>query len=279
MTAVRITASVGLPPKGYFIQWTTDDATESGQYVFELFRSGGPVGPWEPVTGPISNTYSHFDDFTVPTAKTTALELRPNLFGLFREFVYRIVMTSPSGKTYEAIADIGANFDGAPADVKMNQYLRKIIRDFRLTLKFNGTPCMLLKRRRWGVRCVCVDKATKEIMRASCKKCWGTGLVGGYWAPFPLAVRRNTGTNGSVIAPAGKGDSNDVKFWMADFPNVEQDDLLVFLKDQRRFRLDQATQTEIRLRLAHQVVSAQEIEHGNILYQLPVRLDQSKPLY
>lgn len=279
MTAVRIVATVGLPPKGYLVQWTTDGATESGAYSFELFRSGGPKGPWEAVTGPITNTYSHFDDFTVPTAKTTSLELRPNLFGLFREFVYKVVMTTPSGAVFEAIDDVGATFDGNPSDVKMNQYLRKIVRDFQVTLKFNGTPCALLKRRRWGTRCVCVDKATKEVMRASCKKCWGVGLVGGYWDPYPLLVRRNTGTNASLITPNGKSDSNDIKFWMADFPAVEQDDILVFLKDQKRFRLDQSTQTEIRLRPAHQVVSAQEIERGHILYQLPVRLDQDKPLY
>lgn len=48
-----------------------------------------------------------------------------------------------------------------------------------------GVPGHLLKARRQGVRCACVNPTTRERGNSSCATCYGTGFVGGYHPPLP----------------------------------------------------------------------------------------------
>lgn len=273
MTAIEITAITPLYPNGFFLQWDLKDASDSGSYVFDVYRSGWREGPWDPIATGLTDRYAFTDKFELPYTVTSESVLRPNQLALYRAFWYRVVVTTPSGKVFEVIEDYHPRDDGALNDRKMNQYQRKATRDFRLSLKFNGTKCAILKRRHWGARCGCVDKKTREIVRSSCKICWGTGLVGGYWAPHVTYARRNVTTNASAVTAQGKSDATDTKFWMPDFPSLENEDVIVFFRDRSRWRIDQTVGTEIRLQFVHQVVSAQMIDHSHILYQLPVDPD------
>jgi hypothetical protein len=279
MLSIKIVAIAALYPDGFFVQWTLDGATESGIYTFDVYRSGAANGPWDQIASGLKDQYAFIDKFELPFPATTENVLRPNQLNLFREYVYRVVVTAPSGATAEVVDDNNPLFEGAINDLKMNQYHRKAQRDFRLSLKFNGTRCVVLKRRRWGVRCDCVDKKTREIVRAACKKCWGTGLISGYWTPFATYARRNVSTNTSAVTPENKSDSNDAKIWMPDYPTLETDDIIVFMKENSRWRADQSTQTQIRLQDVHQVVSAQSLDHSHIIYRLAVDPRQIKPLY
>lgn len=276
--SVDIKAVTPLYPHGFFVQWDVRDAVESGEYKFDVYRSGWNEGPWDLIASGLTNQYAFVDRLTAPFAATSEEVLRPNQLALYRPFWYRVVVTSPSGKTAEVIDDYHPRDEGALNDLKMNQYQRKALRDFRLSLKFNGTKCFILKRRHWGVRCDCTDKKTREIVRSSCKKCWGTGIVGGYWNPHVTYARRNVTTNASAVTPQGKSDTTDTKFWMPDYPSLECDDVIVFLRDKSRWRIDQTVGTEIRLQPVHQVVSAQVIDRSNILYTLPVNPDVVNPL-
>lgn len=266
-------------PTGFFVQWTLRDATESGVYKFDVYRGGSIEGPWEPVALGLENQYATIDNFTNPFPNTNEDRLRPNQLNLYRLFVYRVVVTSPSGKTAEGQLDNAPLDEGALNDRRMVQYARKLIRDFRLSLKFNGTRCVIIKRRHWGVRCECVDKKTKEIVRGACRKCWGTGIVDGYWAPFVTYVRRAAGSNATAVTPENKSDSSDAKLWMPDYPALETDDVVIFMKENTRWRVDQSTSTQIRLQDVHQVVSAQALDRGHILYRYLLDPRQINPLY
>jgi len=279
MLQLKIVAIAPLYPDGFFIQWSLTDATESGTYVFDIYRAGGNEGPWYLIADGLTDQYAFIDRFDEPFPGTTQNVLRPNQLNLFREYVYKVAVRSPSGLIAQEIEGTQALHEGLINDQKMAQYRRKAIRDFRLSLKFNGTRCVILKRRHWGVRCVCVDKKTKEIVRSSCTKCTGTGIVGGYWNPVTTYTRRNVATNASAITPENKSDTNDAKFWMPDFPSLEVEDVIVFLKENSRWRIDQVVQTQIRLQDVHQVVSAQSLDRGHIIYRLPVDPTKINSLY
>lgn len=274
---VRIVETTALFPKGNLIQWSMDDATGvSGTFLFSVYRSGGYDGPWETLAEGLTDQYAYLDEFPRDTSES---RIAPNYLNLFRPYVYKVECTAPTGEVLTAIDDTSPRAYESASDRKMAQIHRKLVRDFILSLKFNGTKVAFLKRRRWGERCSCVDKKSKEIVRGSCTKCWGVGILGGYWAPTLSYVRRSVSTTNSTIMPTGKSDSSDNKMWMPPVPSVEQDDLIVFLKDQRRLRLDQTTNTEIRLQAVHQVVSGQEIDHSNILYRIPVNTSDLEPLF
>ena len=279
MLQIRLNAVAPLFPLGFFVQWDLSDANESGTYTFDVYRAGSLEGPWELVVGGLTNQYAYTDLLTVPTPLTNETSIRPNQLSLFHIFIYRVVVTSPSGITAEANLDNAPLQDEAINDRRMLQYARKALRDFRLTLKFNGSRCIILKRRHWGTRCECVDKKTKEIVRSSCRKCWGTGIVTGYWAPYSTFIRRSAGTAASAVTPENKSDTSDSKFWMPDYPSVEADDVVVFMKENTRWRVDQSTSTQIRLQDIHQVVSAQSIDRGHIIYRYALDPRQIHPIY
>ena len=276
---LTVTGVAPLFPLGFFVQWSLKDATESGAYKFDVYRSGSTEGPWDTVAVGLENQYATVDKFAAPFPATTEESIRPNQLNMFRLFVYRVVVTSPSGKSAEGQLDNAPLDDAAINDRRMSQYARKSIRDFRLSLKFNGTRCVVLKKRHWGVRCECVDKKTKEIVRGSCRKCWGTGIVDGYWTPFTTYARRGAGTNTSAITPQNKSDSADTKIWIPDYPALESDDVLVFMKENTRWRIDQSSSTQIRLQDVHQVISAQALDRSHIIYRYALDPRQIQPLY
>lgn len=264
----RITRMVSKFPDGHFIQWTIDGANESGNYVSSLFRSGGPDGPWELVAADLTNTYAYFDQFqNVPSAGSTVY-LRPNQLRLFRNFYYKVEIITPSNTKLSAQDEVGPTLHNA----KQEGVRRKLIRDLKIQLrKYNGTPVALLKRKVWGQICVdCTDKVTRETTRAACQTCWGTRIVGGYWTPTLVYARRGPPDSSTAITPRGKSDVNEVKIWVPDVPALERDDLIVFLEDQRRYRIDRQMQTEMQLVAVHQVFIAQEIDHSNIIYRMPI---------
>lgn len=276
---LSIPAITALFPYGYYVQWSMDRAVESGSYKFSLYRSGGSSGPWDAVAENLVNQYSFEDRFTKPFEQTTPDVVRPNQLNQFRDFWYRVVVTTPSGGSLDVVDNVSPLFEGTLADRKMFQYQRKALRDFCLQLKLNGTPVAILKRRHWGVRCTCVDKATRELVRSACVKCWGTGFLEGYWDPIYTRARRAPSSNSSAVTPENKSDANDIRFWLPDIPALEQDDLIIFLKDNTRWRVDVTTSTQIRLQDTHQVISGQALDKGDIVYRIRLQPRADKALY
>jgi hypothetical protein len=257
------------------IQWAVREIppTETGQFTFTLSRSGGPQGPWEGLTQ--SNHYAYVDRFNAKL--TTLAELQPNQLQLFQSVFYKLTCVTPSGQTLEAPV-IEAGADGPSR--RMSQVLRKLRRNFRITTRYNGTPLALLKRRQWGVRCgTCVDGRTRELVRANCRVCWGTGIVDGYWDPILVRGRRGVSVNTTTVSPSQTSDTNDESFWVQEFPLLERDDVLVSLSDQERFRVDRQISTQIQLNTVHQELSCQELRRDHIVYQLRIREDQLAPLF
>lgn len=276
---VVIQGVANLYPKGNFIQWRITPETSVGPYTISLYRSGGSAGPWDVVAEGLTDRYAAIDDFTTPTPLTTADEVRPNQINQFREFWYKVVVTSANGDTAEALDSGGPLVQGSLVDRYMENRRRKAVRDFRLTLKFNGTDIAILKRRHWGMRCTCVDKVTKEPLRAACTKCWGTGFTDGYWNPIRSWARRLPTSNSTATTQSGASDANDSNFRIPDYPGLEKGDVIVFLKDNTRWHVDIVTSTQLRLQDIHQVITAQVFDRAHIIYRIPIRPDELNPLY
>lgn len=271
---VKITLTTAVFPRGQFVQWTVLGATESGEYTFTLERSGGPEGPWGHVLGPVASQYAVLD--TLDRGSEALDHVRPNQLTLYDRLYYRVTCTAPGGAILRDVVETGPSV----LNPRMAGPRRKLIRDFRLSLKFNGTPVVLLKRKTWGPRCDrCYDKRTKQVVRSECKSCWGTGYDGGYWAPVLTYARRSASATTVTNTPEQKSDANGVQMWLPDFPQMEKDDVLVSLHDQRRFEVDRQLQTEIQLAGVHQVLTCLELARDHVLYRYPVSPDTLQPLY
>lgn len=274
---VQLTRTVQLPPDRVFVQWELAGAYQAGPYLSQLFRSHGSNGPWTLIASG-TNLYSFVDKLpnTTPTGDSHARPI--NLLSLARDFYYRVVVTPPGGiqGQAEAVSQIEPTLDGRQKNAR-----RKMLRDELVLLKKgNGVPVAVCKKTRWGERCTkCVDVTTGEIIRGECLACYGTGFLPGYQNPVLTWARRSPSAVQSQVAPAGKVDLNLVQITLLDVPQIQDDDLLIFLRDNRRYIVKQAASTELRTVTVHQEVTASELARSSIEYRLHVDPRNVPPLF
>jgi RecJ-like exonuclease len=147
-------------------------------------------------------------------------------------------------------------------------------------LIINGVPVAILKRRHWGERCnSCYDKTTRDVNRSKCIVCYGTGFKFGYFDPVYTKVKRSAPESNSQLTPEGRIDSNSTKIHCAYTPQLDTQDIIVFLRDNRRFIVDQQTETQITTVTVHQVVNALELSRDNIAFRLKVDNKAIQALY
>jgi hypothetical protein len=273
--SIEITRLLPLFPRGVFLQWDLINPTEVGSYCFNIYRSGSPEGPWEALSlGGVDN-YNYSD--VLPTVSTQdAADI--NQLSLTRGIYYRVEAIPPSGtdNKVEAVSIVEPRLDGVQRLLK-----RKILRDESLTFKkLNGVEIAVVKRMHWGPRCTkCWDKTTKSVTRANCITCFGTGFSPGYFAPILTLGRRGTLPAAKQLSPQGVSEYRPTQVTILDAPKVDPDDVLVFLKDNKRFLVKAHIQTELKTVGVHQKLEVSEIARSSIEYRLVVDPARIPPLF
>ena len=265
--SIEIAIALPLYPNGVLLQWSLRDALESGVYLATIYRSGSPVGPWETLTETQPNLWLYRDSFPAISVEAEP----PSQLSLSRGIYYRIRVTPPSGAagTVEIFSAVEPQLTGRQRLLK-----RKILRDEAVMLsRLNGVPAAVLKRRHWGERCPkCYDRYTRESMRGSCSSCFGTTFVAGYFDPVMTWAKRAPAPVQTVVTPEGKADVALTGVTLLAAPAVQEEDLLVFAQDDRRFLVRQVQPTELRTVTVHQRISVSELARSDIAYRVPVDL-------
>jgi len=84
----------------------------------------------------------------------------------------------------------------------------KIIRAENRQL-YHKSPGYLLKRKHFGVRCTsCNDPLSNVATKDTCRICYGTGFVGGYYKPVPCGMEITLSDSNDRVDPA-RGPVND----------------------------------------------------------------------
>ena len=272
---VEITRLLPLFPRGVFLQWDLINPTETGSFSFSVYRSGSPEGPWEPLVLGGTDIYNYSD--VLPVVSTQAAEAI-NQLSLTRGIFYRVTVTPPSGcdNEVEVVSVVEPRLEGTQRLLK-----RKILRDESITFKkLNGVEIAVVKRMHWGPRCTkCWDKTTKAVVRANCITCYGTGFAPGYFTPVLTLGRRGTLPAAKQIAPQGIAEFRPTQVTILDAPKVEPDDVLVFLKDNKRFVVRSVIQTELKTVTVHQKLEVSELARSSVEYRLVVDPSRIPPLF
>lgn len=270
---VRIVTVRAAPPRGYLVQWSVKEPAE-GVITFDLHRSGSPEGPWEPVVTGLIDRYAHFDTLEQP-ADTKPIEVtRLNQFRLFQA-VYHRVTAHAGNVTSSHVYEFGPEARGKVGNIR-----RKAARDVRIGLvKFAKMPCVLLKRRVWGVRCpICYDAKTKATTRGGCKTCYGTSFKDGFWAAVSLPARRQ-GAASAAVQGEPKSDTKKLRLIVPDFPQVDVRDVIVSLRSGERYLVEAADDTNLHEEPMYQVATVTEIDRSDILYQIRVDPTSIQPFF
>lgn len=269
---VNITRVLPIYPNAVFVQWDLTGVTESGSYVVDVYRGGSQNGPWEAIALGRYDTYNYLDRLP------TAVNNDPNLLSLMRGIFYKIVVTPPSGVVNQAYAysSIEPKLDG-----RFKLLKRKILRDESVMLrKLNGVEVAVLKRMKWGPRCTqCYDKYTRQSTRGNCTTCYGTTFMPGYHTPIITLARRGTIPKSKHLTPQGDMELEMTRVMLLDAPKVSPDDVLVFLRDNRRFLVKEVMATELKTVTVHQSLSVVELARSSVEYRIKVDSDRIPPLF
>lgn len=283
MSQATITRTVALYPTRVFIQWDVQ-SDESGLFFVDVFRAGGPAGPWEAVAVGLREAYNFVDEqFDLPPPSSPPSN--PNgrepvtLFSLSRDIFYMVTITPPSG-TPEAFSSRPVPIEPG-LDKRTRLLKRKLLRDLSVGFKrLNGVPLSLLKRRRWGPRCPdCWDPTLREATMEHCPTCFGTGFERGYWAPVQARGRREAATVQTQLSAHGETDVEYADFLLLDFPRLEYKDVVIDLRSGDRYEVQRMTPTQLKGVTVHQKLTASLLGRNSIEYEVPVDLIESPGLY
>lgn len=258
---VEIIRVVSVWPRRVYVQWQLRKPSSATGYVFDVYRSGSPKGDWQLVGEELTDTYHYIDEnFPAPSTRTAA-----DLYALRRTIYYKVVVAHTVDGATETIKNIEGGLDRRRRGI-----LQKLRRDAGVALrKGQGTEFAVLKRRWWGAKCSCRSK-TGLTTRSHCNDCHGTGIVAGYWEPVYGFAKRGAAPVNTRIESAGKTETHRISVIMLDIPQVHADDVLVFIRDDKRYIVLSVVTTELQTVTVHQELLVSELARSAVEYDVLV---------
>jgi hypothetical protein len=259
---------------GVFLQWVIENPP-SADIVFKIERAQSPEGPYELVADNIRSYFYYDRNRATPEAGIGEYRENLNFLSLVRTLYYRVTGTATTGDVAFGISDSGNDLPKRLALLH-----RKMQRDLSVALKFNGVDAYVLKRLHWGVRCKkCFDLLTKKVTSSKCTECYGTGFTNGFATPVQIKLRFLAPNSDTQMSPQGWTDTTRLRVICLQYPNIDPGDLLIDKISNRRYLVQQQSQTELRREIVHQALLISELSRDSIEYRLTVNTDHVPVMY
>ena len=236
------------------ISWELATTTEDVfDYTFQLLRSEGPEGPYEPATPEFEDTYLYIDNL-----------IRRN--HSFRKLFYRLrVKHKASGDTKEW----GPASQEAEPDLIATEIRKHMNILFR---EFAGRRCWVLPVRTFGQRCGNCWNATLQKRRQSgCSTCFDTGFARGFMSPIEAWVQFDPNAKTEQNMTVGPTHQNNTTARLGYYPPLKPRDIIVE-GENRRWRVVQVNMTEQLRSTLHQEVQLHEIPKSDMEYKVTLDL-------
>jgi len=291
MLEVRLTRLVPLPQNEVFLQWEVEARdTPAGASTLQMavYRSESPAGPWTLVSSALEDQF-YFTDTLNAGDKAHFGALSRNWYYYVRAVNGVEEANSKSMDLFEVSQDILEQRESLPTrfqDLGLHRdrkrlvlIRRKILRDLWILLsKVEGRKYAILKRRHMGTRCTndeCWDPATRQALLQNCPVCRGVGWVDGYYNPFyTLAIKKPAPVQETDNEAQGQRETH--RFMFLHFPYLEEDDVIVDVETNERFKLGIVTPTEVKGVRVQQYTTGNKLSRDDAAYTIEV--DREVPL-
>lgn len=255
---VDITRTYAMWPRRVFLQWLVRDPSPNTSYVFNVYRSGSSEGDWEPIGVNLINDYFFVDEEFGGAEK-------PDLYSMSRTLYYKITVAGSDGSSGVIEKKMEPWNDRRHAGIH-----RKLVRDAYIALKVAmGTEVAILKRLHWGTLCSCLS-STGQPTVAHCPLCYGTTFVGGYWNPVYTYAFLGSRPVSVQVALQGHVETKQTTAIMPYVPQVEYEDVIVFLRSGKRYTIKEVNPTQIHNVDVHQELVVSELATSSVEYNIPV---------
>ena len=142
----------------------------------------------------------------------------------------------------------------------------------------SSTPVFVFVRKKTGTFCPnCYDPVLQTITTSNCTTCYGTGYVGGYYAPITITGQINTQPVRETFQIFGDWQDQDGVLYMQGFPLLAPKDM-VYLHDRRWLVQNVGSVAKSEYYIA-QIVHIRQVERLDITNQVPVYQDDKGGYY
>lgn len=239
-----------------YINFSIEDTVEDlTQYRFDLYRSNSPVDNFSLIHTNIIRF--EFCDYCVDLSN-------PEI-----KYFYKIkIINTKTGK--EFLSDV-FTVDKEKED-EYTYYLQELYNMYLDTV-INNNELLLIKKIRTGQRCDCYDDIrSSSSFGDKCKKCWGTGYLGGYYPPIKIMANFfNTAGAQEEMAPTGTIETkSSIQLWTPAFPIIQENDIILDTTTNQRSRVMSVRPSIKNGKVIRQTLEMIKIPEGELIYRMPI---------
>ncbi len=245
---------------------TVDKLVSGGTKIYwGIEPSFGEPTPWNfTVQWGTAGTGDWTNITTVSDAFTATDPQQREYSALFDGF-YRVQLTTDAGNTYSSLP---SNYpsEWTTRDLRIVDELRR--KELLLYRKREGVKCWILYRKHWGEECSCVDSTTGEVTDPSCTDCYGTGFVGGYYAPHQTyCFIQEAGT--AVRTGRGTTAYNSAQARIVPIPPVCKYDILILEDSDQRLEVTKSKPEAVyKNRVLAQMLELEALDPSHVVYEM-----------
>lgn len=252
---------------GTRVEWSIHPRfRDPSPYLFQLQvgRTSNPLSDdWEDVGEAVEDTYFAEDP-------------EQRLYGMGSWTHYRIQLTTSVATYLSNPASVLGDFD-KPDWTRIQALSRQLSQRLR---KKAGTEGYLLKRRIYGEPCTCLDQQTGEVRLPNHDRCYGTGIVDGYFDPYPcyfVEFLSQKKTRSHVSDLQTQNDGPVVSARMLNVPMLHSYDVFVDKGSDQRWIVHKI-EAEVEVRGVPVILAPVELRlapFSHIIYTLPIADQQA----
>lgn len=217
-------------------------------YTFQVLRSQGPAGPFEPVSTEMDDRFFFVDNHLFRSHD-------------FRTLFYKIRVKSKETQEYK---DFGPADPGPDPDLIALE-LRKHFN--LLTCEFIGRRCWVVPVRTFGKRCGCFNPIIQKRTQSHCHTCYDTGFILGYMTPIESWIAIDPDQKSEQNTNIGPTTQSNTTARMGFFPPVKPRDLIIE-PENVRWRVVSVSGTEKLRAQIRQEITIHKIPNTDIEYKL-----------
>lgn len=241
----------------YFeITWKVRSASEDIlDYTFQVLRSEGPAGPFEPISPEMDDRFV-FIDSNIKRSHD------------FRNWFYKIRVRA---KQTNETKDFGPADPGPDPDLialELRKHMNLLFREFI------GRRCWVFPVRTFGQRCGCFNTTLQKRTQSHCITCYDTGFVRGYLTPIEAWISIDPDQKSEQNTNVGPTAQSNTTARMGFFPPVKPRDIIVEPENQR-WRVVQVSGTEQVRAQVHQEIQVHKIPSSDIEYKIQFDIGDS----
>lgn len=152
---------------------------------------------------------------------------------------------------------------------KLDYIWREAVRRNQWILSQGGERVRVLIRKRAGIPCDCVIRASSHQPMNDCHRCYGTGFLGGYEGPYNLVIAPDDAERRIVQRETGRTVEHVYEVWTGPMPLLSQRDFIVKINGDR-YSVGSVRMPTNRGMVLQQHFNIGHLDEKDIRYKVPM---------